>query len=215
MKKTKKRRGRKALIILSVFAALALITTVYGYIARQDPERMKENRIVKLERLTYIDLPATRFIGMEVVEDWPAAMALHNELWARRGEFLSVLEAMTEYATVITEICALTHNNNLDHGESESPEHYLIGKFMAADTPVPEGFAYYDVPATKAALGVFKGEWNDMMENGGWMLWQKIERGKYNVPYPEGWFFAEVYIEGSVPEEGVVSKMGFLNPVVK
>ncbi|MCL2508072.1 MAG: GyrI-like domain-containing protein [Oscillospiraceae bacterium] len=212
MSKPTKKRGRKALIILSVFAALAIILTVYGYVARQDPQRMMENRIVKLEKITYIDLPATRFIGMEVTGEWPAVMKEQQEMWDRKDDFLPVLDAMTEYAVEITDICALMHNNNLDHGDPESRERYLIGKFMRAGAPVPEGFSYYDIPATKAALGIFRGEWGDMMDKAPGKLWVRISKGRYDVPYPDGWFFAEVYIGECVPEEGVVSKMGFLNP---
>ena len=214
MTKPAKKRGCATafLIFLAALVVLAGGLSIYGYIARQDTARMLENRIVKLESLSYIDLPATRFIGMSEDEnEWPEALIAREELWRRRGDFMPVLDAMTEYATEITDMCDLTHNNNLEHDEN-SREIYLVGKFMQAGTPVPEGFDYYDIPATKVGLCVVRGGFDDMLDKGAGMIWDKIERGKYEVPYPDGWFFAQVYMEETVTDANVVSRMGFINP---
>jgi len=213
MHKPRKNRGRGALIALAVLAVLAGSLTVYGYAARRDPGRMAENRIVHLERLTYIDLPETRFIGMAIDEtEWPAAIEACDALWERRAEFMPVLDAMAEYATVITGTCVLSHNNDIDHSDPESAERCLIGRFMRAGAPVPDGFDCYDIPAAKVALGICRGEFSTMTEKGPGKLYDKVDRGRYSVPYPQGWFFAEVYLPETVPEDGAVTRMGFLVP---
>jgi len=211
-KKPAKKRLRRWLIALCGIAVLAGSLTLYGYIARQDPQRMMENRIVKLERTTYTDMPAMRFIGMVVNEkEWPEAIYAREEMWERREEFLPALDAMAEYASDITEVCDLTHNFNVQHDE-DSIEQYLVGKFMQANAPVPEGFDSFDIPAGKMVRCTVRGEWNDMRSRGGGIIYNKIDRGRYQFLYPEGWFFVQVYMDETIPEEGVVSRMAFMNP---
>ena len=208
----KKRRWRKLLTALAVAAVLAGSLALYGYVARQNPERMAANQIVKLERTKYIDLPAMRFIGMAVDEqEWPDRLIAQEELLERRDEFMPVLGALTDYAAEIAELtglCTLRYNNSSDE------EIYLAGKYMRAGTPVPEGFGYYDIPATKIGLCLLRGEYTDLLDQGGWIIWNKLNRGKYSVP-EDRWFFSEIFLEDTVMEEGAFTRMGFMNPIVK
>ena len=201
---------RRLLIALAVIAMLAGSLTIYGYIARQDPQRIIENRIVKLDKAECIDLPAVRFIGMEAQRhDWPPdAIQAEDELWERHDEFIPILDAMTEYTTENTDICILEHCYNYAWDDPDYKDQQLLGKFMKAGTPVPEGFGYVDIPATKIVLATYKGEWEAVMDKGPGMMW-----GKFDIPYPEGFFFARVFREETVMEEGTLTKMTFINPV--
>ncbi|MCL2106842.1 MAG: hypothetical protein FWH26_07305 [Oscillospiraceae bacterium] len=217
MKKEKhKKHLRRLLIALSIIAVLAGSLTLYGYIARQNPARMLENNIVKLERIRYIDLPATRFIGMEIQEqEWPPDfVAMYDDMWGRRGEYIPILDAMPEYATEITELCVLTHNNNMEHWNPDSCEETLIGKFMQAGTPVPEGFGYYDLPPVKVGFGVFLGEYETIQQNNYWSMWEKLSK-KHDPPYPDGWFVAGVHLDETVAEEGAFTRLGLILPAYK
>ncbi|MFR5864048.1 MAG: hypothetical protein ACLUFV_02025 [Acutalibacteraceae bacterium] len=52
-------------------------------------------------------------------------------------------------------LCAMMHHNG---GEVDSENHFLLGRFFRAGTPVPDGFDFYDLPTELAACAVYAGE---------------------------------------------------------
>ena len=81
----------------------------------------------------------------------------YGEMWGKSAEFMPILEDMNEY--LIEEInvpCALMHHNNQPTENQQM--HYIVGRFMKARTPVPEGFDYYDIPESMAWYAIFSGE---------------------------------------------------------
>ncbi|MDR0272492.1 MAG: AraC family transcriptional regulator [Clostridiales bacterium] len=158
--------------------------------------------------IKYIDLPAIRFIGKNVMAEGKNKGEKYGEMWDKSHEFMPQLDAMTDYATVITDPCALMHNSNGD--TKKNPMHYIVGKFMKAGTPVPDGFDFYDMPEAKVAYALFNGEFQEMIEKALMMTYEKANADGWVVPYPEGWFHAEVYINENIPKEGVVSRLGYL-----
>lgn len=66
----------------------------------------------------------TGFVGIDAWrtgEGWDA-------LWARRGEFMSALDALIpEYGTEITYDCSMMHHNG---NEVDTENHYLAGRFF-------------------------------------------------------------------------------------
>ena len=101
------------------------------------------------ESFAYRRIGKVRFIGIDAWrtnEEWDA-------LWARSDAFFTTLDAMTpRYGAGISEPCAMMHHNGR---EVDSENHYLVGRFFRADTPVPEGFDFYDVPTERAAYAIF------------------------------------------------------------
>ena len=176
-------------------------------LTKGDTEHMPEKPSVVMENFEYVDLPAMRFIGKDVMASGPEAGQKYGEMWGQSAAFMPILDGMAAYATVITDPCALMHHDNKAHTE---PMHYIVGKFMKADTPVPEGLDYCDIPACSVAMSIVCGEFNDMIGKIYVMTRDKILADGKKVPYPSGYFHAEIYVKENIPQGGVVSKLGYL-----
>jgi len=179
----------------------------------QEPTTEATNTVT-MDSIRYIDLPATRFIGRNVMASGlePAeAGRKYGEMWGRKGEFMPMLDTMAGYHVVaIGEPCALMHFSNREHGTAGAEMHYIVGRFMKAGAPVPEGFDHWDMAATTVALSVVGGEFMEMVTNAAKMTYERLLADGYAVPYPENLFWAEVYVKENVPKSGVVSKLGYL-----
>ncbi|MCL2023636.1 MAG: GyrI-like domain-containing protein [Oscillospiraceae bacterium] len=212
-KERNKKRGRRWLTALGVIAIFAISVGIYGYIARQDPQRIVDNRIVKMERINYIDAPDLRLIGMAIPGN--SSNELYDELNEMSCEFLPRLEEMDEYLYAeIADTVALWHNGNLDHEDPESMEIFIIGRLMSADAPVPDGFDYFDIPSAKIAKVYGKGEGEALQARGDGKFYTKVMK-KHTIPYPEGWFFGELQLAETNLKAGEFSRMGFILPVVE
>ena len=160
-----------------------------------------------LESIRYFDLPATRFIGRDV-QGGPKEF---GEMWGRSGEFMPALEALREHHMAdITEPCALMHFNNLRNDEPGNRMSYIIGRFMKAGTPVPDGYDVWDMPESTVGIGIIRGEFSELFKQGFGLTMNKIIADGYEIPYPENFFQAEVYVKENIPKEGVVSNLGLL-----
>ncbi len=168
---------------------------------------MAEKQTVAVQSVEYLSLPAMRFIGKDVVASGPDAGNQYGEMWGKSGAFMPVLNAMTEFATTITDPCALMHHNNLDASQQM---HYLVGRFMKADTPVPEGFDFYDLPASTVCRIFVTGEFDEMIGQVYEKTREQILQEHHTVPYPVGYFHAEIYPADNIPQTGVVSRLGYL-----
>ncbi|HCA29779.1 MAG TPA: hypothetical protein DEP23_09540 [Ruminococcaceae bacterium] len=148
------------------------------------------------ESFKYIKLGKVRFIGIDAWrtgEDW-------GVLWGRIGEFMPALEALAiDYGAGITETCSMMHHNG---NEVDSENHFLAGRFFKADTPVPEGYDYYDVPTENAAYAVYTtAEYDGALGSAYYATRDKILADGVGIPYPHAYWHAEVYTAGR-PHEG-------------
>jgi hypothetical protein len=147
------------------------------------------NSKIEPSKFEYFELPALRFIGIDAwrtKEDW-------GDMWRRKQEFLPHLDEMVEQINpIMPHVCALMHHDN---GEVDIVNHFIIGRFFKKDTPVPQGYDYRDLEPQTIAYAVF----NNMSED---KLWQRYEvtRDKIlsegvSIPYPVGYWHAEVYYD--------------------
>ena len=164
--------------------------------------------ILKFESFEYLSMGKVRFIGIDAWrtgEDWGA-------LWARAEEFMPVLDAlMAYYAIDVTQRCSLIHSGGFEVGVEE---HFIAGRFFKAGTPVPEGYDYYDVLTERAGYAVYSSrDFNMDIEPAYTLTRDKILGDGLLVPYPQGYWHAEVYTDGR-PHEGYY-RFGYMFPAVE
>ena len=148
-------------------------------------------------------MPAMRFIGRESGD--LADIEVRKKLFR-------VLDAMDEYKSDFDFDVLFMHHYGLcvDVG----PWHGFWGRFMRADTPVPEGFAYFDfVPHNDGKAGLpffsqfayatFSGDMDAMHKHEGYDsdamydVTRNIMLGQgMNIPYPDKYWTAEVFPDG-------------------
>ena len=163
----------------------------------------KQQNGFKVDSFEYIKMSAMRFIGMEGDD-------LDNI--EKRKEVFTILDAMNEYKSDLEFDALFMHHYGLcvDVG----PWHGVWGRFMRADTLVPEGFLYFDfVPNNDAKAGppyisqfayaTFSGDMDAMHKREGYdsdamydvtrntMLGEGV-----NIPYPDKYWTAEVFLDG-------------------
>lgn len=159
-----------------------------------------------VEHFEYKTMPAMRFIGKERCEG--------DGLDTDEGLqcLFDTLEAMTEYKSGFDYDVLFTHHYG--KGVDVEPWHGFWGRFMKADTPVPEGFVHWDFVQddsntpyltfrSQFAFATFSGDLkamhNDEGTDGGRMydVTRNIILGQgVNIPYPEIYWTAEVFLNG-------------------
>ena len=157
----------------------------------------------KVERFEYKKLPAMRFIGREIGD--------FTDLESRK-ELFSILDNMSKYQSDLDYDVLFMHHYGLcvDVG----PWHGVWGRFMQADTPVPEGFLHFDfVPhkdgkagppyLSQFAYATFSGDMDAMHKREGYDsdamydVTRNIMLGEgVNIPYPDKYWTAEVFLGG-------------------
>lgn len=162
---------------------------------------------MKTESFIYRNEGKMRFIGIDAWrtgEDWGA-------LWERSAGFLPTLDALREkYAAGVSEPCSLLHSGGKEVGIEE---HFLAGYFFKADTPVPEGYDYYDVETERIGYAVYVTDNIGVdMENAYVITRDRILGEGFFVPYPQGYWHAEVYTNGR-PHDGEY-RFGYMFPVI-
>jgi hypothetical protein len=103
----------------------------------------RQQKGFKVDSFDYKKMPAMRFIGREG-DDFATIEA--------RKDLFTILDAMSEYKSDLDYDVLFMHHSGLcvDVG----PWHGFWGRFMKADTPVPEGFLYFDfVPQNDGKAG--------------------------------------------------------------
>ena len=159
-----------------------------------------------VDSFEYKHLPAMRFIGKESCE----GDGLDNEEGLQK--LFNILKAMTEYNSGFDYDVILTHH--FGKGVDVERWHGFWGRFMKADTPVPEGFIHFDFTPeyigdvgfpfqSKFAFATFSGDINAMHNDegtdGGRMydVTRNIILGQgVGIPYPEKYWTAEVFLNG-------------------
>ena len=195
-----------ALSGLIIFTCIFSPATLLADNPQEDKTMENEMDVVNLLTIQYRDLPATRFIGRNV----RGGPQQFGEMWGRSGEFLPALNAMNEHHADITEPCALMHFHNKNNDAPGNEMAYIIGRFMKAGTPVPEGYDFWDMPASTVGLGIIRGEFDNLFKKGFRLTMDKIIADGYEITYPQNFFQAEVYVKENIPKGGVVSNLGIL-----
>lgn len=165
-----------------------------GYVRKQ-----LENTALTIESFAYRTMPPMRFIGREIPCE-------------QRAEMMRILDAMPEYASGFDYDILLIHHNGRQHYEEA---HGVVGRFMKADAPVPDGCVYIDfispdAPAwtheagspylSQFAFAVFTGSDDALHTEAGfdssamYDITRNIILGEgVCIPYPEKYWTAEVF----------------------
>ena len=163
----------------------------------------KQQNGFKVASFTYKKMPALRFIGREGddLSDPAVRMALFQ-----------TLDAIPDARSGFDYDLLLMHHDGL--GVDVGPIHFHWGRFMKADTPVPEGmlsidfvphrigkqgppyishFAYATFSGDVAAMHKREGYDSDAMYD----VTRNIMLGQgENIPYPDKYWTAEVFLDG-------------------
>lgn len=168
------------------------------------PDKVKHQQNgFKVEQFEYRKMSAVRFIGREA-ENLPDA--------AGRKALFHMLDAMNDYKSGFDYDVLLSHHYGLciDIG----PCHNFWGRFMKAETPVPDGLICFDFMPdnnkkaglpyiSQFAFAVFSGDLDSMHKCEGYdcsamyditrniMLEQGV-----TIPYPDKYWTAEVFTDG-------------------
>jgi AraC-like DNA-binding protein len=163
----------------------------------------KQQKGFKVDSFEYKTLPAMRFVGKE-----DANLADPEAVKSLFG----LLDAMEEYKSGWDYDVLFMHHygKSVDIG----PWHGFWGRFMKADTPVPEGFVHFDfVPhsdrkpglpfISQFAFATFSGDIEAMHRREGYDVdamydvTRNIILGQgVLIPYPEKYWTAEVFLNG-------------------
>ena len=174
-----------------------------------------------VENFEYREFSAMRFIGGEGEE--------FNDLDCKI-EVVRTLDTMNEYKSGFDYDIAMMHHSgkNLD---GDAQFHCVWGRFMKANTPVPDGlvsidFVPHDVPEagppyySQFAFAKFSGDIKAMHESEGfdcdgmYDVTRNIVLGDgVCIPYPEKYWTAEVFLNGfDKPNTGYLFSTGGKNP---
>jgi AraC family transcriptional regulator len=81
-----------------------------------------------------------------------------------------------------------------DFCKEEGTFTYLAGFILDANTPVPEGFAFYDIPACTIANAWIEGEEFDIYQNGLALTMEAVDKNGYSVD-GSNYFICEFYTD--------------------
>ncbi len=163
----------------------------------------RQQKGFKVDSFEYKKMSAMRFIGRE--DDGLDNMEVRKKLFR-------TLDAMNEHKSDFDYDVLFMHHYGL--GVDVGPWHGVWGRFMKADTPVPEGFLYFDfVPHnddkagppyySQFAFATFSGDNDAMHKREGYDsdamydVTRNIILGQgVNIPYPDKYWTAEVFLDG-------------------
>lgn len=168
------------------------------------PESIKRQQNgFRIDSIIIEKYSATRFIGKEITGKIIKKFS---------DNIFNVLDQLKEYRFSIEYDILFEHHKG--KGVDIEPWHGVLGRFMLADTPVPEGFIHYDFISenngklgppyiAKLVIAKFSGDINAMHKKEGYdvhgmydvtrnyMLGQGL-----NIPYPDKYWTAEVFLKG-------------------
>ena len=147
------------------------------------------------ENFEYKHIGNLRFIGLDLRAN-PGIS--YSDTVAKIAPMLEPL--MPEHLAEIAEYCYLEHHNG---GEVNVNETGIGGYFFKADTPVPEGLIYYDIPTVNIGRGIYSGDENfggDTFDGYVFTRDQILGDG-VDIPYPQAYWTAVQFIEGE-PRQG-------------
>ena len=172
------------------------------------PEVVKKHgHKINRESFEYIEIGKLRFIGLECSKvpdvEFIACSSFEPNVMIKELFLL-----LPEYGTEITAICHFEHHHG---GEVNKNQVNMMGYFFKADTPVPEGYAYYDVPTIHTAYAMYHSPDFDGNVFGASYEFTRDQILGDNVciPYPQAYWTAEVYTEGFFTGSGAF-RFGYL-----
>lgn len=163
----------------------------------------RQQKGFKVDSFEYKKMSAMRFIGQEGDD-------LDN--MEVRKKLFRILDAMNEHKSDFDYDVLFMHHYGL--GVDVGPWHGVWGRFMKADTPVPNGFLAFDfvphdVPEagppyySRFAFATFSGDMDAMHSREGYDsdamydVTRNIILGDgVNIPYPKKYWTAEVFLDG-------------------
>jgi AraC-like DNA-binding protein len=162
--------------------------------SRKIMENEKGVRLIR-EKFEYKHTGKLRFIGLD--RDSGEVKSYQEQVY----KSLSLLQPlMAECISEISDHCYLEHHNG---GQVNVNETGIFGRFFKADTPVPAGCIYYDVPTVNIGYGIYCGDESfggDCFDAYEFTRDQILSDG-VNIPYPEAYWTAVQNIDGE-PKKG-------------
>ncbi|GHV40115.1 hypothetical protein FACS189490_04830 [Clostridia bacterium] len=168
---------------------------------------------IEVAGFEYRRMSAFKFIGVETDDN------------AKRDEIFRALDAMPEYKSGFDHDLLFQHHYGREIDNDEGKWHGVWGRFMSADSPVPEGFLSFDfVPEgvlsfdgvggspylSSFAFATFTGDVNALHKTEGfdsdamYDITRNIILGEdVIIPYPQKYWTAEVFLNGYIePSSG-------------
>ena len=139
-------------------------------VAVEDKQQHNPHKLVNFE---VVKNEPYRFIGKSIYvrNDWSNQYVTPDEfqvpIWHAKEWVLTTLDAMTEYIAEDMPYCGGLYMWDRYDDRSQLIG-YIIGKFMKADTPVPDGMDYFDIDAgyiTKGWGGHVEDEMKAILRN--------------------------------------------------
>ncbi len=169
------------------------------------PDLVKEqSKGFNIDSFEYREMPAMRFIGFEGEEFRDPKLRIKK---------MNILDSMNEHKSGFDYDIFLMHHYGL--GVDVGPWHGFWGRFMNADTPVPDGFISFDfiqnyTPIagppylSRFAFAKFSGDTDAMHSQDGFDSDAMYDvtrniilgEGKKGIPYPDKYWTAEVFFDG-------------------
>ena len=167
----------------------------------------------QVDSFEYKLLPALRFIGIED-SNWHSETAEEYYIKKEAGikKITETLDRLAEYNSEFDYDVLFQHHYG--KGVDVEPCHGFWGRFMKADTPVPEGFVHFDLLPddtdtthltfrSQFAYAKFSGDIDAMKSTEGfdgcgmYDVTRNIILGQnIRIPYPETYWTAEVFLNG-------------------
>lgn len=165
--------------------------------------------------MNYKTIGKTRFIGASVL--FPGGDAWDSGIWVepwRTAEtYKKDLTALLEKYGIegLKYPCSLVCSGN--QGLENGKVYYIAGYFFREGTPVPEGLQYYDIETTEVGFAVFHNPHDHKdLEDTYTATRDRILSDGRSIPYPTGYWNAEVHTSGRTIGEEV--DFGYIFPVV-
>lgn len=167
----------------------------------------RQQKGFQIESFEYRTMPEMRFIGKEFMKENPGDFNQELAVFA-------ALDELGEYKSGFDYDILLFHH--FGKGVDVEPCHGFLGRFMKAQTPVPQGFTYVDFTPkrnmpefgppylSQFALAIFAGDVNAMHScdhydvDAMYDVTRNIILGQgVQIPYPHKYWTAEVFLDGA------------------
>jgi len=171
-----------------------------------------------LEKIEIVKIEACRFIGKSVYARCGPQNSgfIFGGMWCNSDFIFKKLDDLRDFSTSETHKMALLTFDKYD--EVKKLLGYTIGKFMKAETPVPEGLDYFDYPDMYLAKILIKGKFDDAISNASRIATEALNSQSEYVRTCDGckkvcdlcYFEVEVYY--SLPDDSDSYVLGYYFP---